>query len=154
MAYPASTKTLRQWLEEIDSRVAALKTVAQNQRSWAAAGTLNMDQVRQFFDYLVQTNVFFAAASSVPGLKAYINAEKQGQTTEPLDELAAVKQQVIATLDWLRDNVPQDAFGGGTYKLAYAFPADNVSYATPLTFAANQTGGYRAVLNTLLATVS
>lgn len=155
MAYPASTKTLRQWLDDVDQQCNLLKNSAQNQRAMSLAGTLDMDWLRRFFDLLVQSNVFFGQAAAVAGLPSYVQAQKQGASgsANPVAEFTAMRAQVVATLDWLRSNVPQGAFGGSNYKLAFAFPADNVTPSAALTFTAGQTAGYRTVLDALIATI-
>lgn len=155
MAYPASTKTLQAWVQEVDRQAALIKNAAQLQRDQSAAGTLNMDNVRRFFDLLVQTNVFFASTVGVAGLANYVNTEKQGTVADPAAEFVAMRNAVVATLDWLRANVPAGNFGNPSvsYKLAFNFPAGNVTPSSPLTFTAAQTSGYRTALDSLLATI-
>lgn len=154
MAYPATFKTLKQWLDEIDQAAILLKNQATAQKNFSLGGTLNMDFVRRFFDVLVYVNNFFISTTSVTGLPAYITSEKQAAVADPLGEFVAMRAQVVATLDWLRTNVPQDLFGGNQYKLAFAFPTDNTTSSLPLTFTAAQTASYRTQLDLLLATVS
>lgn len=153
MAYPASTKTLRKWVEEVDQYATVLKSNAQLQHSVSQAGNLDMEQIRQFFNLLVQVNVLFTQAQSVPGIAAYLNAEKQGTVADPVAEFVAMRNAVTVTLDWLRTNVPQGSFGGTDYKLAYLFPANNTEVSSTLKFTSGQTAGYRTVLTTLIATV-
>lgn len=154
MAYPASTKTLQTWVAEVDQRATMLRRESQRQHDASAAGTLGMDAVRRFFDLLVQVNVFFTQASAVAGIGPYLNGEKQGSVANAVAEFTAMRNAVVATLDWLRANVPQAAFGGGTYKLAFVFPAGNTAPSSSLVFTAAQTAGYRTVLAALIGTVS
>lgn len=154
MAYPASTKTLQAWVQDVDRQASLVKGQAQQQHAQSAASQLNMDNVRRFFDLLVQTNVFFISAEAVPGIGAYLNEEKQGTVANPVAEFTAMRNAVVGTLDWLRTNVPQGAFGGNNYKLAFLFPAGNLTPSSPLTFTAAQTSGYRTVLDTLIASIS
>jgi hypothetical protein len=153
MAYPASTRTLQQWVALVDQQAATIKATAQQQNTFSAAGTLNMDMVRRFFDSLVQTNVFFTQAAAVQGIGAYLNTEKQGTVADPVAEFTTMRNAVVATLNWLRTNVPEAAFGGSNYKLAFAFPADNVTASSALTFTAAQTATYRTALASLIATI-
>lgn len=153
MAYPASTKTLRDWVKDIDRIAIALKGVAEQQKALSLAGTLNIDIIRRFFDQLVQTNIFFTQAAAVSGIGAYINSEKQGQVANAVTEFQAMQTQVVATLDWLRANVPSGVFQTVSYKLGFVFPAGNVTPSTPITFTAALTAGYRTVLDALIATV-
>lgn len=153
MAYPASTKTLQAWVQEVDQKAILLKSAAQQQHALSLAGTLNMDFVRRFFDLLVQTNVFFTTVSAVDGIGPYVTAEKQDAVADPVAEFTAMRNAVVSTLDWLRTNVPQDAFGGQNYKLAFLFPAGNVTPSSALTFSAAATAGYRTVLTTLIGTI-
>jgi hypothetical protein len=153
MAYPASTRTLQQWVAEVDRQAGGIKAAAQQQHDRSNAGTLNMDEVRRFFDYLVQTNVLFTQASAVTGIGTYLNTEKQGTVADPVAEFTGMRNAVVATLNWLRTNVPQGAFNSQNYKLAFLFPTDNVTQSSPLVFTAAQTAGYRTVLTTLIGTV-
>lgn len=153
MAYPASTKTLQMWLADVDLKAANLKAAAQQQKSLSSAGTLSMDDIRRFFDLLVQANVFITSAGNVTGFSAYVNTEKQGTVADAAAEFLTMRNQVTATLDWLRANVPQGTFGGTDYKLAFNFPTNNTSYAAALTFSSGQTAGYRTVLDALIATI-
>jgi len=154
MAYPASTKTHAVWVEEIDRRATLLKTSAQEQHSLSLAGGLDMNFIRRFFDVLVSVNTYFGTAEAVTGLAEYLNSQKQGQVADPVAEFDAMQVQVIATLDWLRANVPQAVFGGTAYKLAFTFPVDNVTPSAPLVFTSGQTAAYRTVLTALIATIS
>lgn len=157
MAYPASTKTLQQWVADVDRQATVLRSQAEAQSARSAAGTLTMDDVRRFFDLLVQSAVLFNSAAAVPGIGAYLNDEKQGGVANPVGEFNAMRAQVVGTLDWLRANVPGGAFTGAdgaqTYKLAFTFPASNTDPAVPLRYTAAQTAGYRTALAALVATV-
>lgn len=153
MAYPASTKTLQQWLADVDQRAAGIKAAAQQQKSLSSAGNLSMDDIRRFFDQLVSVNVLFTAAGSVPGIANYVNTEKQGTVADAAAEFVTMRNQIVATMGWLRANVPQGTFGGTDYKLAFNFPADNITASSALKFTSGQTAGYRTVLDALIATI-
>lgn len=154
MAYPASTRTLQMWVADIDQKAAILKAAAQQQHALSLAGTLNMDFVRRFFDLLVQSNNFFIAAGAVSGIAAYLNTEKGGSVPNPVAEFTTMRGQVVATLDWLRANVPSATFNSIVHRLGFHFPTDNITQTTPLVFTAPQTAGYRTILTNLIATVS
>lgn len=153
MAYPASTKTLQLWLAEVDLKAANIKAAAQQQKTLSASGNLSVDDIRRFYDQLVSVNVLFTAAGSVAGIAAYVNTEKQGQVADAAAEFVAMRNQIVATMDWLRVNVPQGNFGGVDYKLAFNFPADNITSSSALKFTSGQTAGYRTVLDALIATI-
>jgi hypothetical protein len=153
MAYPASTKTLQQWVADVDRAAAGLKSAAQIQFDKSNAGTLNMDDVRRFFDQLVQANVLFTAAATVTGIGTYLNSEKQGTVADPVAEFTTMRNAVVGTLNWLRTNVPQGAFNSVNYKLAFLFPADNTTVSSSMPFTAANTTGYRTVLTTLMGTI-
>lgn len=102
----------------------------------------------------MQTNNFCLSVASVPGIAEYAAAQKQGQVADPVAEFTATRNAVIATLDWLRTNLPAGDFGGNSYALAFMLPADNVTQISSLTFTAAQTAGYRTVLDTLIGTIS
>jgi len=154
MAYTATLKTLSTWLTEVDQKVAILKEITQQQRDFAAAGSLNMDIVRRYFDVLVGANNFLISAAAVTGLANYMIVEKQSQMADPLAELVAVRTQIVATLDWLRTNVPEMTVGGQQYKAAFRFPTGNTTPSSALTFSAASTTTYRTVLDSLIATIS
>ena len=153
MAYPASTKTLQQWVSEVDQRAQAIKAAAQRQHDASAAATLNMEEVRRFYDQLVATNNLFIAAAAVPGIATYLNDEKQGAVSDPLAEFTTMRNAVVGALNWLRTNVPQGVFRSLSWKLGYSFPADNTTPSSVLTFTAAETAGYRTVLITLIGTI-
>ena len=153
MAYPASTKTLQTWVQDVDRQASLLKQAAQQQHALSLAGTLNTDFVRRFYDLLKQTHVFFTTAAAVDGIGAYVTAEKQGIVANPVAEFQAMQAAVAATISWLNTNVPQGSFGGNNYKLGWTFPADNTTPSAPLTFTAAQTAGYRTELSALIATI-
>lgn len=154
MAYPASTKTLGQWLDDVDRTATNVKLAAQQQNALSLAGNLDMDAIRRFFDQLVQANNFFIAAGAVAGIAAYVNTEKQGQVADAAAEFVAMRGQVVSTLNWLRTNVPEGTFNAVTYKLAFNFPANNTSPSAVLKFTAGETAAYRTVLAALIATIS
>lgn len=153
MAYPASTKTLQVWVQDVDRQAAVLKSATQQQHALSLASNLDMDSVRRFFDLLVQSNVFFTSTIGVTGLAEYVNSEKQGTVADPAAEFVTMRNAVVATLDWLRANVPQGTFVSVDYKLAFVFPAGNTTPSTSLKFTAAQTAGYRTVLTTLIGTI-
>lgn len=154
MAYPATTKTLSVWLQEIDQKAALIKQSAQQQHAASSAGQLNMDLIRRFFDLLVSVNAFFVQAEGVPGLAAYVTSEKQSQVANPLAEFTSMRSAIVATLNWLRTNVPAGDFSGQSYKLGYLFPADNTTPSSAITFTALQTATYRTVIQALIDTIS
>lgn len=154
MAYPASTKTLQAWVQEVDQKAGLLKAAAEQQKALSLASNLDMYQVRGFFDTLVQCNVFFVSASAVTGLASYLNTEKGGVVADPVAEFTAMRNAVVSVLDWLRTNVPGGTFDGNNYKLAVLFPAGNSTSSSFLKFTAAQTATYRTVLDTLIGTVS
>lgn len=153
MAYPAAAKTLQKWVVEIDEKLLSLKATAQHQKQIAQAGSLSMDYVQRFFDMLVSANVFLLSAAAVTGLPAYINTEKGNATADPVADITACRNSIVATLTWLRANVPTGTFGSLTYRLAYIFPADNQTAASMLTFTASQAAGYVTALDSLIATI-
>ena len=154
MPYPASTKTLETWTQEIDRQFSLVKSSAEQQKALSQAGTLNLDFIRRFFDLLVQTNNFCISVASVPGIAEYAAAQKQGHVADPVAAFTATRNAVIGTLNWLRSNLPSGTFGGNTYALAFMLPTDNTTQISSLTFSAGQTAGYRTVLDTLIGTIS
>lgn len=153
MAYPATTKTLDTWVADVDKIAANLKNIAQIQTAKSNAGQLNMDDIRRFFDQLVQAANFFDSVKTVPGVADFLKTQKQNAVADPLAEFVEMRKQVIATLDWMRANIPNDSFGGKTYTLGFEFPADNSTPSSSLTFTAPQTAGYRAALGKLISTI-
>lgn len=152
MVYPLATKTLRTRMTELEATVTLVQTTAQQQKSLSQSGQLNMDMVRRFFDVLVKGNNDIIAAAAVSGLADFISTEKGVTSASVTQAFTDIRNAIIATLDWLRTNVPTGTFVGTTYRQAFFFPTDNTSYATALTFTAGQTAGYVTALNTLLAT--
>lgn len=154
MAYPATTKTLGDWLTELDKVTAAVLTMAQDNRSLSASGALTVDRVLRFYDYLKLAHVLFTTVASVPGIVGYVQTEKEQPGMDVVAEFLAMRTQVESTIGWIQANLPQADFGGNSYALAVRLPADFTTPATPLTFTAAQTAPYRTVLNALIATIT
>ena len=154
MAYPLSTKSLRQWFEQMESQMSQIKVQAQAQNTASAAGTLSMASVFAFYNLLKASHIFFTQAAAVPGIGAYIKSQKQDVVADPVAEAQGVQSAVANAITWLNTNTPEGTFGVQTYKLAYRFPADNTTAASLLTFTAGQTAGYRTQLTALIATIA
>lgn len=153
MAYPASTKTLNSWVEEVDQMASNLKSSAQRQHDRSAAGTLDISMVARFFDELVAANNLFVAVASVTGIADHVKTQKGDSELNPVTEFNTMASAVISTLDWIRTNAPSDTFSSSTYYLAYALPTGNTTKSSLLTFTSGQTSTYRTVLNALIATI-
>lgn len=153
MAYPASTRTLQDWVESVDQRATTLKSEAQNQFNAAAAGTLNIDTVRRFYDFLKSTHVFFTTVSGVTGIGPFVTTQKQNAVADPVAEFTAMLNAVKATIDWLHTNLPTGTFSATTYVLGWRTVVDYTSPAITLTFTAGQTATYRTALTALIATI-
>ena len=154
MAYPASTKTLQTWVQEIDHQCTLLKGVAQQQKAASQAGTLDVASIVRFFDLLVQSNNFFTQVAGVSGIANYAKTEKGDDNLNPVTEFQAMQAEVVDTLTWIRTNLPSDTFGGKTYALGYELPANNTSPSVILTFTPAQSATYRTQLDALIATIS
>lgn len=154
MAYPVTTVTLQKWTDDIDTKLLSLQSITTNAKTRSSAGQLNMDDIRRYFDFLVNINNFLLAAVAVSGLPAFLDTAKGGTVPDAVAAITAIQNQIIATLDWLRANVPEGAFGGSQYKLSFAFPTNNTSESVPLTFTAAQTSDFRTALDGLLGTMS
>lgn len=154
MAYPLSTKSLRQWFEQMESQMSQLKTQAQAQHASALAGTLKMDAILAFYNLLKASHVFFTQVVAVPGIGAYIKSQKQDAVADPVAEALSVQAAVVNAIGWLNTNTPESVFSGQVYKLAYRFPADNTTPASLLAFTAAQTSVYRTQLTALIATIA
>jgi hypothetical protein len=156
--YPASTKTLQTWVALVDQKAVQVKAAAQTQSTLSSANNLTAEHVRLFTDLLIEANNLFIAASAVPGIAAYLNTEKQGTVADPVAEFTAMRSAVVATLDWLRANVPGGSFIGADGNLAYKhgfhIPTNNTSPTVLLRFTAAQTAGYRTQLTALVATIT
>ena len=154
MAYPATTKTLQTWVQDVDKQASILKNATQQQFNFSAAGQLDMDLLRRYYDLLKQSHVFFTSAAAVTGIGTYLNDEKQGTVSDPVAEFVAMQAAVAHVIAWLNTNVPEDTFSGTVYKLGFVFPADNTTPSSSLVFTAAQTAGYRTELTALLGTIS
>lgn len=152
MTYPLAAKTLRTRMTELEATVTLVQTTSQQQKAFSQAGTLNMDMVRRFFDVLVKGNNDILAAAAVSGLADFIATEKGVTSASVTQAFTDIRNAIIATLNWLRTNVPTGTFGGTTYRQSFFFPTDNTSFATALTFTSGQTAGYVTALDSLLAT--
>lgn len=152
MTYPLSATTLRDRHKNLEATMTLVLTTAQQQKSFSQAGQLNMDMVRRFFDVLVKGNNDILAAAGVSGLADYIATEKGVTSASVTQAFTDIRNAIIATLNWLRTNVPTGTFGGTTYRQAFFFPTDNTTPSSALTFTAGQTAGYVTALDSLLAT--
>lgn len=154
MAYPASKKNLADWLAQTDSHFSQLKNAAQIQVDQSLAGTLDMDYIRRFFDVLVQVNNFCNTVKAVPGIAAYVTAQKQSAVADLVAEFNSVQNAVVATLVWLRANLPASNVAGVPYANYLFLPTDNVTPSSALKFSAAQTASYRTALANLIDTIS
>jgi hypothetical protein len=154
MAYPASTQTLQTWLQEIDQVSNKLKKIAEGQFVTSQSGSLTADAIRKFFDLCVKANVFFTEVAAVPGIAAYLTAEKQDTVADPVAEFQAMQSEIVDTLDWIRANMPTGSFNSGNYLLSHTLPVGNTATSVALTFTVPQTDGYRTQLTNLIGTIS
>lgn len=152
MTYPLSTISLRDRHKNLEATMTLVQTAAQQQKAFSQSGQLNMDMVRRFFDVLVKGNTDIIAAAAVSGLADFIATEKGVTSASVTQAFTDIRNAIIATLNWLRTNVPTGTFGGTTYRQTVFFPTDNTSYATALTFTSGQTTTYVTALDSLLAT--
>ena len=152
MTYPLTAKTLRDRMRDLEATMTLVQTTSQQQKGFSQAGQLNMDMVRRYFDVLVKGNNDILAASAVSGLADFIAAEKGTTAAAITQAYTDIRNAIIATLNWLRTNVPTGTFSGTTYRQAFFFPTDNTTPSSALTFTAGQTAGYVTALDSLLAT--
>jgi hypothetical protein len=144
MAYPASTRTLAAWVADVDQKASLLKSTAQQQKSLAAAGQLNTDHVRRFYDLLKSVHVFFTTASGVAGIAQYAKDEKGNQSLDPVAEFQAMQAEIADTITIIN---------GFSANLIYTWPANNTTPSSPTTFTAGATVNYRNQLDALIATI-
>ena len=153
MAAMSDVLSLNEWLDQLKQTVQILKNSTQQQHSMSAAGTLDSDFIRRYYDLLKQVHVRLAAANAVTGLESFLVTQLGSVIADPSAYLNGISMAVDASIDWMNANVPSGIFGGVSYKLGHVFPADYTTPASALVFTSGQTSGYRTTLTSLLTAI-
>lgn len=146
MAYPTGMLSIT--LEDVDRRALAVKTACQSARTASAAGNINGSDVIAMYNFLKAQRAGLAAASTVPGLGAYAQAQKN---SPGLDVVVAFND-MLAAIDgvttWITTNYPKDVNG---FLLERTWGANG---PVDRQFTSVQTVGYRTALDSLIATIA
>lgn len=149
MAWPTQTTTLNDALVSVDRAARALKERSAAFRAQSAAGNVAADRItEEVLRYLTVARDTFAAAAAVPGIAAYVAAQRgvtEQQVATAFQDMAGAVANAIA---WIAANLPKDA---GGYLLVRQIAADGA--LTYRQFTPAQLAGLRSVLQAVEATI-
>lgn len=137
MAYPASKKTLRDAMDNIDGVALRIRTAVQQVRDSSAAGTATRENITALKRLLKAAEDSWAASvSSVDPvqLRDFVRSQKTEPTLDLSVEYSNMRDGATALRTWIHTNMPVDAGSGavlervsnadGTYS-SIAIPAQN-----------------------------
>lgn len=134
---------------ELQDLVSTVKSRSQQLHDNSGAGDISITQIDAYVDFLDKSDTRLQVLSSTINLLAYA----QGQHTDVpgydvVAEYQAMRVQLLATIQWVVDNLPKD---GNNYELAYTRNASGVKVYRLFTPA--QTATLRTQLNLLIGTI-
>jgi hypothetical protein len=135
--------TLRGLAGAVKSRSVVLNTAC-------AAGNVGSTALLDFAVFLADCKATMQAASSVPGLAAYAQAQINDPTFDIAASFVDMMTQINSTSAWFVANFPKDGSG---FLLAKSFTGDNSGRTQDRQFTPAQTATLRTVLNALIATI-
>lgn len=147
MAYP--TGMLSFVLEEVDSRIIAIKKQCQSLRNDSAAGPIQSGRIISLFQYLRVERAALQQASTVPGLGAYAQEQKNQPGLNIGTEFTALLAAIDNVTTWISANFPVDP--GTSSLLERTLGPDG---PIERTFTTAQMAGLRAQLDTIIAAIA
>lgn len=149
MAWPTQTTTLNDALSSVDRAARMLKERSAAFRAQAAGGNVAADRITEdVLRYLIVARDTFAAAATVPGIKAFV-AGQRGVTEQAVtDAFSGMAEAVEGAITWIATNLPKDASG---YLLLRQI--DSEGAISQRQFTPAQTAGLRAALTAVEATI-
>lgn len=149
MSFPASTKTLHDWVADVRSRALKIKAKAASLRTASAAGPINRSLLRGFQRDLYDAKQLFDAAAAVPGILAF--AQEQLQAGGLLvSDFTAMSAGCDTLRDWIHQNFPTANPSGAELM----FVVDANGFYTELTFTTAQTADFRTNCSALEALIT
>lgn len=153
MPWPTQTTTKDDALSLVDRTAARLKVSCANFRSVAAAGNVNADLITEdLLRSLIVARDSFAAAAAVPGIAAFVAAERSVTQQSVTDNFNAMASAVSSAISWIATNLPKATSGGTQYLAIRTIAADgSMTYRQ---FAPAETAGLRTALQAVEATIA
>lgn len=152
MAWPLSTKRIKDEFDAVNYAAIQVKSLVQTLRADSAAGPTDRVRFRAVQLKLDQVNAIFQAAQSVLGTTqgiAYVKSQFQNDALDPVAEFTAMRNAVVTLRDWIHSNYPTDATTGAD--LSYQTTANGGQ--VNLTFSSAQTAGFRTAADALISTI-
>lgn len=150
MPWPTQATTLNDALASVDRAARALKERSAAFRAQAAAGNVPADRItEEVLRYLIVARDTFAAASALPGIAAYVAAQRGVTEQQAATAFTDMAGAVAGAISWIAANMPKDA---GGYLLVRQIAGDGT--LTYRSFTPAQTAGLRITLEAVEATIA
>lgn len=150
MTWPTQTTTRNEALKRVDLAAARLKANSAAFRAQAAAGDIAADRItEEVLRNLIVARDTFTEAAAVPGMAAFVAAERGVTQQQVADDFAAMAAAVNSAISWIAANLPKDAGGFLSIRSISAQGALTYRQFTPA-----QTAGLRTALQAVEATIA
>lgn len=149
MAWPASTQTLEKALANVNTQALAVKARLQQLVTDSAAGAVDRWRLVDVMRLLSQAIAMWNAASALPGMAAYAQAQVGNSQLDVATEFQSMVNAAQSLLNWIAANFPKDATSGAA--LVASLNADGTM--TQLTFTTAQLATFRTNANAVIATI-
>ena len=149
MVWPTQDTTRDEALKQVDLTARRLKANSAVFRGEAAAGNINADRItEEVLRNLVVARNTFTAAAAVPGMAAFVAAERSVTQQQVADDFNAMLGAVNAAISWIAANMPKNGAG---FLLIRSIDAQGA--LTYRQFTPAETAGLRTALLAVEATI-
>lgn len=143
MAWPTQGTTLNDALASVDRTAAQIKAKCEALRLQSASGDITAYQVTQdLLPKIKAARTVFLAAAELPGIAAYVAAQRGIGEQAVVDAFNAMLSAVSGCLSWIEDNLPKE----GGFLLIEQISDDDTGVITPRDFSSAETAGLRVQL--------
>lgn len=150
MAWPTSATSRADALAQVDRTAADIKAKRASLRVAAAAGPITAYAItNDLLPRLRAAKVVFASAAAVPGIAAYVAAERGVTEQQVGNDFAAMTAALNGTLSWIEDNMPKSE----GFLLIEQITTNDSGVITPRTFDSAATAGLRTQLQAIEASI-
>lgn len=149
MPWPTQATTLNDALASVDRAARLLKQRSAAFRVQSAAGNIAADQItEEVLRHLTQARETFSAAAALPGIAAYVAAQRGVTEQQVVAAFTDMDSAVAGAIAWIANNLPKDGSG---YLLIRTIGGDGA--LTYRQFAPAQTVGLRTMLEAVEAAI-
>lgn len=132
---------------DIRNSAANLKRLATDSKNLMAAGNVSANVIRQLLDSFIAGKAKLQAASSVPGIADYAQAQEGDGAYDVQAEFTTMVNACTGVIDWIVTNIP----ASGGYVQLEQWSSSGV---TVRTFTPAQTANLRTALDTFITTIA